>query len=71
MHHDALWSAADALTMDPWAWVLAGGEDHALVATFPGTPPAGWGAIGRVCDGAPGVLLDGEQWHGDTGWQSF
>jgi thiamine-monophosphate kinase len=52
-------------------WVLAGGEDHALVATFPGAPPAGWSAIGTVLDGAPRVLLDGEQWHGDTGWQSF
>ena len=71
MHHDSLSSAANLLAMDPWRWVLAGGEDHALVATFPGQPPAGWSAIGRVLDGAPRILLDGEQWHGDTGWQSF
>jgi thiamine-monophosphate kinase len=71
MHHDALSSAASAMEMDPWMWVLAGGEDHALFATFPGAPPAGWSAIGTVLDGAPRVLLDGEQWHGDTGWQSF
>jgi thiamine-monophosphate kinase len=71
IHHDALSSAAGSLQMDPWVWVLAGGEDHALVATFPGQPPAGWTAIGTVLDGAPGVLLDGEQWHGDTGWQSY
>jgi thiamine-monophosphate kinase len=70
-HHDALSAAATALAMDPWGWVLAGGEDHALVATFPGEPPAGWTAIGRVLDDAACVLLDGEQWHGDTGWQSF
>ena len=71
MHHDSLSSAAGSMSMDPWVWVLAGGEDHALVATFPDEPPAGWSAIGRVLDGAPGVLLDGERWHGDTGWQSF
>jgi thiamine-monophosphate kinase len=70
-HHVALSSAAGAMAMDPWVWVLAGGEDHALVATFPGEPPAGWVAIGSVVDGAPRVLLDGEHWHGDTGWQSF
>jgi thiamine-monophosphate kinase len=71
VHHDALWSAADALAMNPWVWVLAGGEDHALVAAFPGAPPAGWHAIGRVLDGPARVLVDGEQWYGDTGWQSF
>ena len=69
--HDALASAATALVMDPWVWVLAGGEDHALVATFAGPPPAGWRVIGHVLDGPPRVLLDGERWQGDTGWQSF
>ena len=35
-------------------WVLTGGEDHALVATFPpGTAlPARWRVIGEVRDGA-------------------
>lgn len=52
-----------ALGVDPMAWVLTGGEDHALVATFPaGTVlPGGWVRIGAV--GAPdlaaGVLVDG------------
>jgi thiamine-monophosphate kinase len=69
--HDALASAATALEMDSWIWVLAGGEDHALVATFPGPPPVGWRVIGQVVDGPPKVLIDGEQWHGDAGWQSF
>src|SRR3954462_12073052 len=38
-----------ALRVDPLAWVLTGGEDHALVATFPSWVelPAGWAAIGR------------------------
>jgi thiamine-monophosphate kinase len=69
--HDALASAATALEMDSWIWVLAGGEDHALVATFPGPPPVGWRVIGQVVDGPPKILIDGEQWHADAGWQSF
>jgi thiamine-monophosphate kinase len=52
-----------ALGVDPLVWVLTGGEDHSLVATFPaGTPlPAGWLGIGavRAADPAAGVLLDG------------
>jgi thiamine-monophosphate kinase len=56
---------------DPWAWVLGGGEDHALVATFPGPLPAGWRRIGSVVDGPEGVLVDGAEWNGTTGWQSF
>jgi thiamine-monophosphate kinase len=73
LHSDreALVAAATTLSVDPWVWVLAGGEDHALVATFAGWPPAGWRAIGSVIDGPARVLLDGEPWHGDTGWQSF
>ncbi|HEX9834183.1 MAG TPA: thiamine-phosphate kinase [Mycobacterium sp.] len=68
---DALAAAGAALAVDPWVWVLAGGEDHSLVATFPGPPPAGWRVIGRVLDGPARVLVDGERWHGDRGWQSF
>src|SRR5689334_2021372 len=63
--------AAAALSMDPRTWVLTGGEDHALVATFDEAPPTGWRAIGRVVDGPARVLIDGEQWRGDSGWQSF
>jgi thiamine-monophosphate kinase len=51
--------------------VLGGGEDHALVATFPESPPIGWRAIGRVLDGPPRVLVDGAEWDGNPGWQSF
>jgi thiamine-monophosphate kinase len=71
-HHDALESAARALGMNPWAWILGGGEDHALVATFAADAvPDGWRVIGRVLDGPGRVLVDGETWSGDTGWQSF
>jgi thiamine-monophosphate kinase len=54
---------AAALGADPLAWVLTGGEDHALLATFPPDValPAGWATIGSVqqSDGGPGVRVDG------------
>ena len=68
---DSLTSASAALAVDPWDWILGGGEDHALVATFPGPPPAGWRVIGRALDGPARVLVDGKSWRGDPGWQSF
>jgi thiamine-monophosphate kinase len=67
----AVADAADALGVDPWSWLLGGGEDHALVAVFPGPPPTGWRVIGRVLDGPARVLVDGRPWHGNAGWQSF
>ena len=69
--HDALTAAAEALQANPWVWVLTGGEDHALVATFPGPPPPGWRTVGRVLDGPARVLVDGAPWHGDAGWRSY
>jgi thiamine-monophosphate kinase len=68
---DALAEAAVAVGADPLAWILGGGEDHALVATFPSPPPPGWRVIGRVLDGPPRVLIDGAAWEGNAGWQSF
>lgn len=68
---DAVAQAAAAASVDVWAWVLGGGEDHALVATFHGSPPKGWRAIGTVLDGPPRVLVDGEEWSGNPGWQSY
>ncbi|MCW2626500.1 thiamine-phosphate kinase [Mycobacterium sp.] len=68
---DAVADAAAAAGADAWEWVLGGGEDHALVATFPATLPAGWRAIGRVLDGPARVLVDGAKWDGNPGWQSF
>jgi thiamine-monophosphate kinase len=68
---DALTAAAAAVTVDPWSWVLGGGEDHALVACFAGPVPAGWRAIGRVLDGPARVLVDGSDWNGHAGWESF
>ncbi|HSN43289.1 MAG TPA: thiamine-phosphate kinase, partial [Propionibacteriaceae bacterium] len=60
---------------DPLSFVLTGGEDHALAATFPpGNVPGDWAVIGRVIDptpyGDPGVLVDGER-HEKAGWDHF
>jgi len=61
-----------ALGNDPLHWVLTGGEDHALVATFPPgvAPPEGWSAIGAVREGS-GVVVDGCPYRGPAGWDHF
>ncbi|NIH84921.1 thiamine-phosphate kinase [Amycolatopsis granulosa] len=62
-----------ALGADPMTWVLTGGEDHALVATFPSFAdlPGGWRRIGSVTMPDSGVTVDGEQYHGETGWEHW
>jgi thiamine-monophosphate kinase len=64
--------AASALGVDPYVWLLAGGDDHALAATFPaGAPlPPGWRAVGSVHEGT-GVTVDRRAWQGGTGWDHF
>jgi thiamine-monophosphate kinase len=68
---EALLGAAEAAGVDAWTWVLGGGEDHALVAAFTGPAPAGWRVIGQVLDGPARVLVDGAEWRGYAGWESF
>ncbi len=71
---DAVAQVATAVGADAREWVLAGGEDHALVATFGGQPPPGWRVVGRVvgsAEGAPAVTVDGAPWLGAAGWQSY
>ncbi|MFD4292668.1 thiamine-phosphate kinase [Rhodococcus sp. NPDC058532] len=65
-------AAAQTLGVDPSAWVLTGGEDHSLLATFPrgAALPDGWRRIGVVRAGA-GVTVGGRAWSGSGGWQSF
>jgi thiamine-monophosphate kinase len=64
--------AAAALGVDPYVWLLAGGDDHALAATFPPgvSLPEGWQPIGAVHEGT-GVTVDRKPWTGGTGWDHF
>lgn len=73
---EGLSPASDILALDPMQWVLGGGEDHGLLATFPAgiQLPAGFTAIGSVQapgeDTAPGVTIAGRL-AGATGWDHF
>ncbi len=64
---------ARALNADPLQWLLAGGDDHALAATFPPDVdlPMAWSVVGRVEAGEAGVLVDGAEWAGPGGWRTF
>jgi thiamine-monophosphate kinase len=73
-------SAAAAFNADPLVWVLTGGEDHAVAATFPAdaTLPEGFTAIGVVRDvadvellEAPGVTVGGRVPRGSGGHDHF
>jgi thiamine-monophosphate kinase len=54
-------AAAAAYNVDPREWMLTGGDDHALLATFPASTslPDGFMPIGRVAAGEPAVTVDG------------
>ena len=67
-----LQAAAGALGADWLRWVLTGGEDHALAATFPpGTGlPGHWSVIGTVREGH-GVMVDSRLAEGRGGWDHF
>ena len=53
-------------------FVLAGGEDHALAATFPpGAPlPVGWRRVGTVHAGQ-GITVNDAPYDGSMGWDHF
>lgn len=73
--------AADALGADACDWVLTGGEDHGMLATFPAgaTVPDPFQVVGRVRAlpaGPPGsmvgrALVAGVAPTGSTGWDHF
>lgn len=64
---------SSALGADPMHWVLTGGEDHALAATFPpyAELPAGWRQIGLVRLPEGGVTVDGNEYAGPLGWEHW
>ncbi len=57
---EPLQAVGAALGVNPLNLILHGGEDHALVATFPpeAALPAGWKVVGQVAEGE-GVTVDG------------
>jgi thiamine-monophosphate kinase len=65
-------SAEPDVTPQELTWILTGGEDHSLVATFPpGTAlPARWKRIGEVQAGH-GVTVDDRPHPGAPGWDHF
>lgn len=67
-----LTEVASALGKDARSWLLTGGDDHALAATFPPDVqvPEGWTVIGRVQQGS-GVTVDGGRYDGEAGWDHF
>jgi thiamine-monophosphate kinase len=72
---DPLRAVGAALGVDPMSFVLTGGDDYCLAATFPpGTElPAEWREIGAVTEtGEPGsVTVDGAEYEQPGGHQHF
>lgn len=68
---DPIRAVAAATGGDPLTYVLTGGEDHALAATFRfGQVPPEWLVVGTVAEGE-GTTVDGQEWSGPAGWTHF
>ncbi|WP_110181749.1 thiamine-phosphate kinase [Nocardioides solisilvae] len=68
---EPLVAVGSALGADPLGFILTGGEDHPLLATFPaGSVPPGWLVVGEVHEGE-GVTVDGAPHEGAGGWTHF
>ncbi len=69
---DQMRDAAQALGVDPYSWILAGGDDHALAATFPAgvALPPQWLVVGGVTQTGE-VTVDGDRYDGPGGWDHF
>jgi thiamine-monophosphate kinase len=69
---EPLTAVGAALGADPLGFILGGGDDHALLATFPdrGSVPEDWQVVGAVTEG-DGVTVDGAAYDGPTGWTHF
>jgi thiamine-monophosphate kinase len=73
---EPLTAVGAAVGVDPITFVLGGGEDHALVATFPADAalPDGFTVVGTVAEAGPdgpAVTVDGVAYDGPTGWSHF
>jgi thiamine-monophosphate kinase len=73
---EPLRAVAAATGSDPYTFILTGGDDHALAATFPSLEaiPAGWlvvGDVGLTEDDQAGVLVDGAVWESAAGFDHF
>lgn len=73
---DVLASTAAAYNLDPLQWVLGGGDDHALLATFASGQdvPEGFVVIGSVtaCESqGPTVTVDGKERDHMAGFEHF
>lgn len=70
--HEAVRTVGEALQTDPLRFVLAGGDDYALAATFSPVVdvPPGWTVVGAVREGS-GVTVAGAPYEGAAGHQHF
>jgi len=84
---EALVALGSAVGVDPMHYILGGGDDHPLLASFPDrtSVPAGWLLIGSVgarqaadeegersaVEGEPWVKVNGMSYDGPTGWTHF
>ena len=69
---EPLKAVGSALGADPMQFILGGGDDHPLLATFrdEASVPHGWTLVGRVREGS-GVTVDGAPYDGPAGWVHF
>jgi thiamine-monophosphate kinase len=69
---EPLQAVGAALGADPITFILTGGDDHALLATFPdeASVPDGWRVVGE-CRAGEGVTVDGAEYDGPDGWSHF
>lgn len=73
---EPLQAAAAAYNVDARVWMLTGGDDHALVGTFPADAklPDGFLSIGTASaatDNDARVRVDGQEWNEDGGFTHF
>nr|WP_240771215.1 thiamine-phosphate kinase [Nocardioides sp. GY 10113] len=74
---EPLLAVGAATGADPIQFVLGGGDDHCLLATFPADValPDGWREVGVAREltdpDGPSVTVDGAAYDGPTGWTHF